>query len=161
LMGVSVKYNYDVANLFRKQIRDMQYSQTEDGLVPEIAPEYVKFDWGNGMFRDSPEWGSSSIIVPWYLYQWYGDKDILEESYGLMTKYESYLRSKTKDHILYQGLGDWYDLGPKAPGVSQLTPAGVTGTAMYYYDLNILWQVAELLGIGVRRTCICCKKSFQ
>lgn len=146
LMGTSVKYNYDAMNLFRKQILDMKYSQTDSGLVPEIAPEYVKFDWGNGMFRDSPEWGSSSIIVPWYLYQWYGDKDVLEESYALMTKYEAYLRSKAQNYILYQGLGDWYDLGPKAPGVSQLTPMGVTGTAIYYYDLKILTKVSELLG---------------
>ena len=146
LMGVSVQYNYDVVQLFKKQMKDMQYSQTEEGLIPEIAPEYVKFDWGNGMFRDSPEWGSASIIVPWYLYQWYGDKDVLEESYGMMTRYEAYLRNKAKGYILSQGLGDWYDLGPNAPGVSQLTPMGVTGTAIYYYDLNILSKVSGLLG---------------
>jgi alpha-L-rhamnosidase len=42
-------------------------------------------------------------------------------------------------------LGDWYDLGPKPPGVSQLTPMGVTATAIYHYDLIILAKMARLL----------------
>jgi alpha-L-rhamnosidase len=46
------------------------------------------------------------------------------------------LGTKVNNHILSQGLGDWYDLGPKPPGVSQLTPMGITGTAIYYYDLK-------------------------
>jgi hypothetical protein len=146
LMGNSVRYNYDVINLYHKLLDDMRYSQTEEGLIPEIAPEYVKFEWGGGMFRDSPEWGSSSIIVPWYLYQWYGDKEILGESYEMMRKYISYLQTKAKGYILSQGLGDWYDLGPKPPGVSQLTPMGVTGTAIFYYDLTIMNKIASMLG---------------
>jgi hypothetical protein len=146
LMGNSLQYNYDIAHLGRKQIDDMLYSQTDSGLIPEIAPEYVKFEWGGDMFRDSPEWGSNGIIMPWYLYQWYGDKQLLVKSYPMMQRYIDYLKTKGKGHILKQGLGDWYDLGPKPPGVSQLTPMGVTGTAIYYYDLNILSKIATLLG---------------
>lgn len=123
-----------------------KYSQTEEGLVPEIAPEYVKFEWGGGMFRDSPEWGSNSIITPWDLYLWYGDMEILTGSYEMMKRYIAYLQTKANGNILSQGLGDWYDLGPKPPGVSQLTPMGVTGTAIYYYDLKILTKIASLLG---------------
>lgn len=145
LMASSVCYNYDVINLYRKQIDDMKNSQTAEGLVAEIAPEYVKFQWGEGMFRDSPEWGSSSILVPWYMYQWYGDQKILNESYGMMERYIHYLQTKAKGNILSQGLGDWYDLGPKPPGVSQLTPMGVTATAIYYYDLTVLKNIAVLL----------------
>lgn len=146
LVGASVRYNYDIASLCRKVVRDMQYAQTPEGLIPEIAPEYVVFTYGNGMFRDSPEWGSNGIILPWYMYQWYGDRQVLADSYPMMQRYIAYLQTKAKDHILSQGLGDWFDLGPKRPGVSQLTPMGVTGTAIYYYDLNIISQVARLLG---------------
>lgn len=146
LMGSSIRYNYDVINLFKKIIHDMKTAQTTDGLVPEISPEYVKFEYGNGMFRDSPEWGSSCVILPWYLYQWYGDKETLNSSYPMMQKYIMYLRSKANDNILSQGLGDWYDLGPKPPGVSQLTPMGVTATAIYYYDLTIMKEVSRILG---------------
>lgn len=63
----------------------------------------------------------------------------------MMKKYVDYLHSKTKNNILYHGLGDWYDLGPNHPGVAQLTPKAVTATAIYFYDLKILNQAAELL----------------
>jgi len=166
LMGSSLRFNYDVVNLYRKQIQDMKFSQTAEGLVPEIAPEFVKFDWGDGMFRDSPEWGSNAIITPWDLYRWYGDKKILEESYAMMKRYIEYLQTKAKGNILSQGLGDWYDLGPKPPGVSQLTPMGITGTAIYYYDLNILTNVATLLNkeqdaISYKNLAAQVKKSFN
>ncbi len=146
LMGPSVHYNYDVARLFKKSLRDMRFSQTADGLVPEIAPEYVQFDWGGDMFRDSPEWGSSAILLAWYAYQWYGDITFLTENYPMMQKYAAYLQAKAKDNILYQGLSDWYDLGPERPGVSQLTPKGITATAIYYDDLKVLGKIAALLG---------------
>ena len=43
-------------------------------------------------------------------------------------------------------MGDWFDLGPKHPGYSQLTSNGVTSTGMYYYNATIMSQIAELLG---------------
>ncbi|WP_018630877.1 alpha-L-rhamnosidase [Niabella aurantiaca] len=144
LMGSSVQYNYDIAALCKKVVRDMINAQTEDGLIPDIAPEYVQFDGG---FRDSPEWGSAGVIFTWYAFQWYGDTALLKEAYPMMKKYVSYLKAKSKNHILEFGLSDWYDIGPEHPGVSQLTPMGVTATATYYYDLTILAKVAALLGI--------------
>ena len=147
LMGASVQYNYQVATLFRKAVHDMMLSQLPNGLVPEIAPEYVEFNWGGEMFRDSPEWGSACIILPWYLYKWYGDREILQIAYPMMQKYIGYLQSKAVNHLLKQGLGDWYDLGPKPPGISQLTPMGLTGTAIYYYDLQLMKQIADVLGM--------------
>jgi len=146
LMGASVRYGYDIATLYRKTIADMRASQLADGLVPEIAPEYVKFEWGGDIFRDSPEWGSASIILPWYVYQWYGDRQVLAENYDMMRRYVAYLGTQAQGYIITKGLGDWYDLGPKPPGTSQLTPMGVTGTATYYYDLTILTQIARMLG---------------
>ena len=142
LVGNSIHYNYDIATLCRKVIRDMMHSQTRDGLIPDIAPEYVPFQDG---FRDSPEWGSSGIILPYYMYQWYGDTQILAESYRMMKRYAAYLEKKSKNHLLYFGLGDWYDIGPHDLGPSQLTPEGITSTAVYYYDLTILAKVARLL----------------
>ncbi|MES2329058.1 MAG: family 78 glycoside hydrolase catalytic domain [Bacteroidota bacterium] len=142
LVGSSVKFDYDIATLCRKAITDMQVSQAANGLIPEIAPEFVQFD---EPFRDSPEWGSAAIILPWYVYQWYGDKDVLVDSYAMMQRYISYLQSKDSSCILMQGLGDWYDLGPDHPGVSQLTPKGLTATATYYYDLTLLTNIAKLL----------------
>jgi hypothetical protein len=143
LMGGSVQYNYNIASLCRKIVKDMIAAQTKEGLIPDIAPEYTHFDGG---FRDSPEWGSSGVIVPWYAYKWYGDKDVLEESYPMMQKYVAYLSSKATNYMLDHGLGDWYDIGPNSPGEAQLTPKKLTATAIYYYDIDIITKVARLLG---------------
>jgi hypothetical protein len=143
LMGSSIKYNYDIASLGRKVVKDMINAQTGDGLIPDIAPEFVYFEGG---FRDSPEWGSNGIIFPWYLFQWYGDKEVLKEAYPMMQRYADYLLKKSNNYILSYGLGDWFDIGPKNPGESQLTPKGVTATAIFYYDLCILNKIATVLG---------------
>lgn len=142
LVGSSVKYAYDIATLNRKVITDMQLAQTDLGLIPEIAPEFVKFD---EPFRDSPEWGCAGIILPWFMYQWYGDKQVLQSNYGMMKKYISYLQTKDSARVLFQGLGDWFDLGPNRPGVSQLTPKGLTATASYYYMTTTLEKIATVL----------------
>ncbi|WP_183557856.1 alpha-L-rhamnosidase [Mucilaginibacter sp. SP1R1] len=142
LVGSSIHYNYDIASLCRKVIKDMINAQTKDGLIPDIAPEFVQFGGG---FRDSPEWGSNGVILPYYVYQWYGDKQVLQESYDMMTRYVAYLEKKSKGHILYFGLGDWYDIGPRDLGPSQLTPGGITSTAIYYYDLTLLSKIARIL----------------
>ena len=74
LMGPSILYRYDAHGLYRKICRDTTESQLDSGLVPDIAPEYTRF---NGGFFESPEWGSASVQLPWLLYRWYGDDGIL------------------------------------------------------------------------------------
>jgi alpha-L-rhamnosidase len=147
LVGNSLKFNYDIINLCKKTLTDIQYSQLESGLVPEIAPEYVIIDWGGDVFRDSPEWGSACIILPWYLYKWYGEEKSLKTGYPVMKKYLKYLETKADGLILSQGLGDWFDIGPNRPGFPQNTPMGVTATATYYYDLIIISKIAGILGL--------------
>jgi len=142
LLGSSVMYNYDVSRLYRKIANDIAQSQTADGLVPDIAPEYAVFAGG---FRDSPEWGSAAILDPWLAYQHFGDLRNLAEHYEDMRRYASYLGNKAANGILSYGLGDWYDIGPKPPGVAQLTSLSVTATAIYYADLIVLRDIAKLL----------------
>ena len=86
------------------------------------------------------------MVNPWLLYQRYGDRRVLEEHYGTMSRYVVYLGSQAKGHIVAHGLGDWYDIGPGGPGESKLTTKGLTATAIYYHDVDILRQVAALLG---------------
>ena len=146
LMGNSIRYNYQIANLGKKVLNDIKTAQTPEGLIPATVPEYTVMDFANGVFRDSPEWGSNGVILPWYLYQWYGDRDVLQESYSMMQRYVNYLGSKASGHIVSYGLSDWYDIGPERSGFSQMTPMGLTATAYYYYDLTIMQKVAALLG---------------
>ena len=141
LMGASLHYNYELGTLYKKVVHDMIDAQASDGLVPDIAPEYTQFLGG---FRDSPEWGSAAVILPWMLWEWYGDRGIVEEALPMMEGYVAYLSTKATDNILSHGLGDWFDYGPKSPGEAQLTPKALTATAIYYYDLKLLSQMMRL-----------------
>ena len=143
LMGNSIKYVFDIHNLYNKMIDDMMEAQLDNGLVPDIAPEFVEFSGG---FRDSPEWSSACIILPWDLYEWYGDIDAVKRAYPMMKRYMDYLGRLSQDGILVHGLGDWYDLGPDFPGVAQLTPKAVTATSIYCYDAKLLAKMALLIG---------------
>ncbi len=143
LMGPSLLYCHDMGPLFNKIAGDMRDAQHPDGLVPDFVPQYATHNDG---FLDSPEWGSACVLVPWSMYQWYGDSRVLAESYDMMKRYVNYLSTKAQNNIVSYGLGDWFDLGPKHPGISQLTPIALTATAFYYRDLQVLAEAAGVLG---------------
>lgn len=143
LNGPSLRYETDLARLYAKTFVDMADAQRPDGLVPDIAPEYVVFDGG---FRDSPEWGSAIVLAAWQHYVWTGDDTPLRRNYDAMRRYVAYLASRAQGDIVDYGLGDWYDLGPKPPGPSQLTPIALTATAIYYEDHLALAKIAGRLG---------------
>ena len=131
LMFGSLQYTFDMFSLYEKMLDDMAMAQLPNGLVPDIAPEYALF---REAFRDSPEWGSAFVLVPLYLYEYYGDGTMLRKHYEAMGRYVDYLTSKADDHILKHGLGDWFDIGPKMPGRAQLSSLAATATPIYYMD---------------------------
>jgi len=146
LNGPSLRYNFEMAPLLAKMVDDMADSQLDNGFIPNIAPEYFMAQPNiTDSFRNSPEWGSAFVIVPWQQYQFTGDASLLRRHYAAMKRYVAFLAATSKKNIVHTGLGDWYDLGPKPPWGSQLTPPALTATAFYYYDNWILARVAELL----------------
>jgi len=143
LLADGIVHNFDATRFYAKIEQDIADSQLENGLIPDIAPEYTVFDGG---FRDSPEWGSAGVINPWNAFLMYGDRRTLETHYDVMRHYVDYLAGTARDHIVSHGLGDWCDVGPGGPGESKLTSKEVTATAVYYQDLGILQHAAQLLG---------------
>jgi len=152
LNGPSLRYEFSLARLFTKTLNDIVDSQLTNGLVPTTAPEYTIFrnksdvDHLRNDFGDSPEWAASFILVPWQQYEFDGDLNLFRLHYDAMKAYVNYLGSRADQNIVNYGLGDWYDLGPKKPGVSQLTPIALTATAFYFQDTAIMAKVAALLG---------------
>lgn len=154
LNGPALRYEFDLTRLYTKALRDMADSQLQNGALPNIAPEYVVFGRGpndlSDPFRDSPEWNSAVVLVPWQQYLFTGSLQLAEEFYPVMERYMGYLDTRATNHLLDYGLGDWYDLGPKPPGFAQLTPRALTATAFYYHDATIMAELAQRLGLGSR-----------
>ena len=142
LCGPSLLYNYDMGAYIPKIIRDITDTQKSNGMVPTTAPQYVSF--GN-LFDDSPEWGSTLIILPFMYYEHYGDSTLITDNYEAMRRYVDYLTSRSDDGIVSHGLGDWYDYGPWKAGYSRNTPVPLVATAHYIYDLQLLTKAARMV----------------
>ncbi|TDD87812.1 hypothetical protein E1293_07320 [Actinomadura darangshiensis] len=136
LVQGSVTRNYDVAAYYPALLRNMAEAQTADGLVPDIAPEYVQFSGG---VRDDPNWGSAIIMAAWQHYRTYGDAAPLRDFYPNMQRYLDYLTSKADGNLLDYGLGDW-------AAVDQTTPRGIAATYGYQRSAATLAGIARLLG---------------
>ncbi len=143
LNGPGLYYNYNLRTFIPKVMQDIRDSQLPNGLVPSIAPEYVEFD---GAFRDSPEWGSSSVIIPWMYYLYYGDNSLIHGYYDVMKRYVDYLSTTSTNHVVSHGLGDWYDYHGERAGFSKNTPVPLVATAHYYWDLTLLAKAASMVG---------------
>jgi alpha-L-rhamnosidase len=132
----TVTRNYDIAAYGHDVVQAMADAQLDNGLVPDIAPEYTVFSGG---FRDDPNWGSAMVLVPWSLYRAYGDSELLSTFYPNMQRYVDYLSGLATGNLLDYGLGDWAT-------INATTPTGVTATFGYFRAVDALAQVAAVLG---------------
>ncbi len=150
LLAPSMLYDFDFSGLYAATARNIADTQKQDapnaGRVAEIAPQYVVFGVDGGIFDDSPEWGSTAVLAPWYVYQRDGNLPALLSHLDVMRRYVDYLSTRAENNIVAYGLGDWYDIGPGEPGVSKLTTSGVTATAIYYQDMRVLEKTLALAG---------------
>ena len=147
LVAPGLLFNNDLRGLYRATEENIADEQKPDGMVPTIAPEYTVFaKQGYGVFDDSPEWGSASVLGGWAAYRAYGDTAALKSEYPVMQRYVKYLAGRAQDGIVAYGLGDWYDIGPGSPGVAKNTSLGVTGTLMLYQDEKTMEKIARVLG---------------
>jgi len=146
LQATGLMFNDNMQQVFDALDRNMADEQLASGIVPTIAPQYTHFGPKNAVFDDSPEWGSASVLEPWWAYRFYGDKAQLQKDYPMMSRYVAALEGKAVDGIVAYGLGDWYDIGPGAPGFEKNTSLGVTATLMLYEDAVAMTHIAKLLG---------------
>ena len=98
-------YNMDTYAFYRKYLRDIWTEQKEfGGRVGHVAPsffrDYNTFNvfWQGG----SCAWGDAAVIIPWTLYEHYGDTAILEECYLSMTGWVDWI-----DRTVLNGDGLW------------------------------------------------------
>jgi alpha-L-rhamnosidase len=147
LNGPGLFFNYDLSTLMLKIMQDMLDAQGDDGAMPNIAPHYVDFrEPGMNDFEESPEWGSSLIVIPFQYLYYYGDSSLIKTNYRSMAKYVDYLGTRSKYHILSFGLGDWYDYGNFRAGFSHNTPVPLVATAHYYMDVCYMQKAAKIVG---------------
>ena len=137
-------HNYDMLGFFEKWLNDIEDDQKESGSIPSISPS----SWGLN-YEMWPSWQSTYPLLVWYLYEYYGDRRIVEEHYAHLKKLVDYMSSAAAYHLLDdERLGDHME--PQPDGYSRLasrhTSAALTANAYYYYNVFLLSRMAELLG---------------
>jgi alpha-L-rhamnosidase len=137
-------YNMDCAGFYTKWLRDLAVDQHEDGAVPNVIPNVIGRGGAHG-------WQDAAVIVPWTVYQWYGDVRILEEQYESMKSLVEFMRSQAGDAYIWvpteRQYGDWLafaTIRSDYPGAT--TDKDLLASAYFYHSTDIVRKTAKILG---------------
>ncbi len=128
-------FNFDGITIYEKWLADHCDEQQPNGVLPNIIPTSGwGYDWANG-----PDWTSSLLIIPWNIYQFYGDSRLLKKTYENMKRYVDYISRISPENLTDWGLGDWIPVKSKAS-------KELTSSCYYFADATILANTAKMFG---------------
>lgn len=95
---------YDCSRSLKEWLRNIFKAQHDDGAVPGIIPtDTWGYEWGCG-----PAWDNVIFELPYRIYLYTGDDEIIREGAEHMFKYLCYMETKRDERGLYHfGLQDW------------------------------------------------------
>ncbi len=129
----------------REWLYNIRLAQREDGALPGIIPTGGwGFDWGNG-----PAWDSVCVNLPYYIYRFTGDRNVIPENAGMIMRYLFYIsRRRDEQGLIAIGLGDWLDPFQSEHG-GIASPLRVTDSATIF---DLATKAAFLFGrAGLKR----------
>ncbi len=133
----SAAYNANIASFMRKWLVDLVDAQKEDGIFTDWAPYSFVFKK-----EQASGWVDAGVIVPWVIYQMYGDKRLLEYMYPAMRKFIEYLNNRSNGYLLTANENDWGDW----LAIGAQTSLDYLATAFYAYDVKLMTEIAAVLG---------------
>ena len=139
--------NYDIRKFFHKWLGDLRCEQRADGAVMGTSPEADGMH--NSTSRISAGWGDAATIIPWTIYELYGDKTVLEENFDMMRGWVEYMRSAGSEEFLWlEGYhyGDWLAMDAGEDSYMGATANDLVATAFYAYSTELLVRSGEVLG---------------
>jgi alpha-L-rhamnosidase len=160
---------YDVAGFSTKWLRDLAAGQWDNGIVGNVVPmpraERTGF---MESLNGSAGWGDAAVIVPWEIYQEYGDLRLLEEQWPSRVAWLDFVehtaatqrhpsrveaRPEAAAHERYlwdAGFhwGEWLVPGedPSDFGAFVAADKSDVATAYFAYSTRLAAQIAHLLG---------------
>lgn len=112
---------------WREWLFNIRCAQRENGKLPGIVPTGEwGYDWGNG-----PAWDAVLFELPYIIYKYRGEKEVILENAHAMLRYLEYISGKRdEDGIVAIGLGDWVPVDRGADAYQ--APLGFTDSVMVY-----------------------------
>ena len=121
-------YNYDVRAFLKKWLIDLRNDQSESGEIPFVAPDCIFEKHTDAM------WCDAITMVPWTLYEMYGDEDFLKDNFEAMKKFVSARERTMQNGLIVRGheFGDWLALDR-----DPFTKNELTGRTDVYFLTNV------------------------
>ena len=156
----TASFNFNTACFYAKWLKDLASEQREDGSVPWVVPNVIVDGGGTGWSDGfgATGWADAAVIIPWTVYQYYGDKRILEQQYDSMKAWVNYMKAHAGDSLIFDygfHFGDWLSFSDymsyryNAPDYGYAgahTDKSLIATAYFYYSTTILQKTAEIIG---------------
>lgn len=126
-------YSFDAITLYEKWMADHRDNMYDGGRLRCIIPSG---GWGG----DIADWTCSMTIIPWTLYEFYGDPTCLKDNYEAMKMHTDYWLNKYPEGLI----GD-YCLGDWVPHKS-IADKELTASIYHYKNADIVSRTAKLFG---------------
>ncbi|HVW44082.1 MAG TPA: glycoside hydrolase family 78 protein [Amycolatopsis sp.] len=140
----TASFLFDTAGFLASWVGDLAADQYPDGAVPYVIPDIL-----DDIDPTATAWGDAAVVVPWVLYQRYGDAQILERQFESMRRWVDKIASLTTDGVWAGGFqfGDWLDptAPPDDPFAARTNP-DVVATAYLARSAEIVADAARILG---------------
>ncbi|MBR0419871.1 MAG: family 78 glycoside hydrolase catalytic domain [Erysipelotrichaceae bacterium] len=150
-------FNMDSYAFLISYLRQMRLEQIKNnGAVPLFVPRPKIFQHANeennplAYFPGSVAvWGDAAAVLPWTVYEHYGDIKVLREFFPMMYDWIGFVKSRCNQDGLWlddMQLGDWLALDSIDPnGLFGLTDSGFVACAYYYRSLRICQKACKQL----------------
>ena len=136
-------FNRNTALFYTKWMRDVAAESSLEKGVPHVVPDIL------GQYSASA-WSDVAVIVPWVVYQIYGDKGILEENWKCMHEWVDYIKNNCGENGLWQTgfqYGDWLALDKEeSADRTGATDKYMIANAYYLYVTELVKETAEVIG---------------
>lgn len=140
----TASFHMQTALFFRKWLRDMAEETTKEYGVPHVVPNIL------GNQNGAAAWSDAATIIPWTVYNAFGDKRILEEQFACMKSWVDYITGKTGANGLWQTgfqYGDWLALDKEeSADRTGATDKYLVANAYYAYSCEIVAKAADIVG---------------
>ena len=140
-------FQFQTELFFEKWLADVSAEQTAEYGVPHVVPNIL------GSQPGAAAWSDCAVIIPWNLYQAYGDIRILEKQYGSMKGWVDYVTGRCRENGLWMDghqYGDWLGLDAETAAVSDnrygATDRYLVANIYYANSADIVAKAARVLG---------------
>jgi alpha-L-rhamnosidase len=137
-------FNMNVNSFFGKWLKDVAADQFANGSVPFVVPNVL----GGG--GGAAGWADAATIIPWNMYNAYGDMKILEDQYPSMKAWVGYMQQNSVNNLWNKGwhFGDWLFYRPDddLDGLSAVTDKYLIAQCFYGHSVQLLINAANVLG---------------